>query len=280
MRGLVRLGRRVRGGIEARRAEVEGSTATAVISALQKATLGRPTAEEQVWIDRIERMRVSLAASVEPLEIEDFGAGKRDTDNSQETRTVTTTARTLGNMTESSKPRRWAYLLFCLIREFRPETGLEMGACVGISASYQAAAMELNGTGRLITLEGSAVLAQRSIQTIKDLGLADRASVRLGSFADTLADSVAELRPVQWAFIDGHHAEAATLEYTDAILPQMASEAIVVYDDINWSPGMRNAWQRVVADPRYALTVDLRSLGVAVVTSHSAKKQALSVSYG
>lgn len=260
--------------------DIGGRTATAVITALRKATLGRPTPEEATWIERIERMRASLAASIEPLEIEDFGAGKRDEDNTQETRTVATTTRSLGEMTDSSKPPRWAYLLFRLTREFRPETALELGACVGISAAYQSAAMELNGTGRLLSLEGSSVLAQRSIRTIKDLGLADRASVRLGPFVDILADSLAEMRPLQWAFLDGHHAEDATMEYTEAILPQLASEAIVVYDDINWSPGMRNAWQRVVDDPRYALTVDLRSVGLAVVSSQIAKKQSLSIHYG
>lgn len=260
--------------------DVEGSTATAVMTALRKATIGRPTAEEAAWIDRIERMRSSLAASIEPLKIEDFGAGKRDEDNTQETRTVSTTTRTLGDMTASSKPPRWAYLLFQLTREFRPETALELGACVGISAAYQSAAMELNGTGRLLSLEGSSVLAQRSAQTIKDLGLADRASVRVGPFADTLADSVMKMRPLQWAFLDGHHAEAATMEYTEVILPQLASEAIVIYDDINWSPGMRSAWQRVVADPRYSLTVDLRSVGLAVASSQIATKRAVSIPYG
>lgn len=260
--------------------DIEGSTATAVITALRKATLGRPTAEEAAWIERIERMRASLAVSVEPLEIEDFGAGKRDEENTQETRTVATTIRTLGDMTDSSKPPRWAYLLFRLTREFRPETALELGACVGISAAYQAAAMELNGTGRLLSLEGSSVLAQRSTRTIKDLGLADRASVRRGAFADTLADSLAEMRPLQWAFLDGHHAEAATMEYTEAIVPQLAPEAIVIYDDINWSPGMRSAWQRVIADPRYALTVDLGSVGLAVVSSQIATKRSLAIPYG
>lgn len=242
--------------------------------------MGRPSSDERAWVDRIEKMRAALGASVEPLEIVDFGAGKRDADNTQETREVTTTTRTLGHMTTSSKPPRWAYLLFRLVREFRPETGLEMGACIGISAAYQAAAMELNGTGRLLSLEGSSVLAERSRRTLADLGLGQRATVQLGSFADTLQSSVDQLRPLQWAFIDGHHAEAATLKYTETILPALAEEAIVVYDDINWSPGMRRAWQQVVNDSRFSLTVDLRSVGLAVVSADAAAKQALSISYG
>ena len=43
-----------------------------------------------------------------------------------------------------------------LVRELRPHSCLELGTGVGVSAGYQAAAMELNGVGRLLTLDGSA----------------------------------------------------------------------------------------------------------------------------
>ena len=77
--------------------------------------------------------------------------------------------RTLGDMTRSSTSPRWAYLLFRLIRELRPESVLEMGSCVGISACYQAAALELNGAGKLLTLEGAPVLAARTARSIEEL---------------------------------------------------------------------------------------------------------------
>jgi hypothetical protein len=46
----------------------------------------------------------------------------------------------------------------------------------------------------------------------------------------------------------------------------MAGEAVFVFDDVNWSDGMRNAWSTIVDDPRIALTVDLRSVGIAVAS--------------
>ena len=89
-----------------------------------------------------------------------------------------------------------------------------------------------------------------------------------------------ELEPLDYAFIDGHHTEAATLEYMRQILPHVSDEAILVFDDIDWSPGMKKAWQQIAAEPRFALTVDLGTIGFAAVSASATGKQALSVSYG
>ncbi len=225
-------------------------------------------------------MRALLLTSQAPLEIEDFGAGtghRFDTTGATQTRHMVT--KTLGSMTLSSKPPQWAYLLFRLVRELKPSAVLEMGACVGISASYEAAALELNGAGTLLTLEGADVLAERSAHTLSELDLAHRAGVRLGQFADTIGPAVAELSPLGFAFIDGHHVEAATLDYMEQILPAMSDEAVFVFDDIAWSDGMRAAWSRIVADDRFALTIDLRSVGIAVLSASAQSRHSLAIPY-
>ena len=272
---LVRQGRRRLGGWQLRRTTVIGATPILVLSALKAAIYGHPSSEERAWVDRIEDLRARYEASDEPLVVEDFGSGRETA--AQESNLTT---RTLGRMTLSSKPPDWAYLLFRLVREFRPKTCVELGACVGVSASYQAAALELNGgAGRLVSLEGSSVLADWSSRTLRELGLDDRATIRVGRFSDTLSDTVQELAPLQWAFIDGHHDELATLQYMEQIMPTLATEAILVFDDIDWSVGMRRAWQQVVEDPRFCLTVDLRSVGLAVVSAETLPRQALSISH-
>lgn len=278
IRESVHQGRRLRGRVQLRGTVDSGSTASAVLSAVQQAARRRPDPAEKAWLDRIEQRRAVLGASDEPLQITDFGAGSsRDHGETGAGRTVT---RTLGSMTRSSKQPEWAYLLFRLVRRLRPQTCLELGSCVGISAAYQAAALELNGgDGRLLTLEGSDVLAEQSARTLQELGLGSRAQVRVGPFAETLDRAAAELRPLQWAFVDGHHDEAATLAYTEQLLPVLAAEAVLVFDDIDWSPGMRSAWGALRRDPRFGLTVDLRTLGLAVVTAEPNPPRAVRLSY-
>ena len=272
---VVRQGRRRLGGWQLRRTNVVGATPILVVNALKAATYGRPSPQEQAWVDRIEALRTRYEASVEPLVVEDFGSGRETA--AQESNLTT---RTLGRMTLSSKPPDWAYLLFRLVREFKPKTCLELGACVGVSASYQAAALELNGgEGRLMSLEGASVLADWSSRTLHEMGLDDRATVRLGRFSDTLSETLQELAPLQWAFIDGHHDELATLQYMEQIMPTLAPEAILVFDDIDWSAGMGRAWQQVVDDPRFCLTVSLRSVGLAIVSAEPLPHQAISISY-
>ena len=274
----VRNSRRLRGAVQLRKVSVTGTAPTAVVEALRMATSGRRTPDERDWIGRIEILRSLLASSPDVLELEDFGAGARSEGQNLSSQALMTT-RTLGKMTESSKPPRWAYMLFRLIRELKSKTALELGACVGISAAYQASAMQLNGTGHLITLEGATVLAARATRTLDELGLGQRAEVRLGAFADTLATAIADLAPVDYAFIDGHHVEQATLDYAKQILPALSDEAVLIFDDINWSDGMRRAWQAVLKDDRYALTVDLRAVGLAVVSKSATTRSHLSIGY-
>jgi len=279
VRHVVRYGRRLQGYAQLHRLDVSGEAPAAVRTALQRAIRGRPSAEESAWITQIERLRALLASSPQALEIVDFGAGPAARYDTGEPDPVKIATRTLGDMTRSSTPPRWAYLLLRLIRELRPESVLELGSCVGISACYQAAALELNGAGRLLTLEGAPVLAARSVRSIEELALAHRASVIEGRFQDTLDDVLGELKPIEMAFIDADHLEAPTLHYTERILAASAEEAILVFDDIRWSPGMTRAWSTIAADPRFALTLDLRVVGIAVVSESAHLRSSGHVSY-
>lgn len=276
----VRNSRRLAGRAKLAAASVDGTAPTAVVAAVKKAAFGRPSPEERRWIERIELLRRLLETSPEELTLTDLGAGAGAKFDSGEAQTAHVVVKTLGAMTRSSSPPRWAYLLFRLVRELRPASVLELGSCVGVSASYQAAALELNGqAGRLISLEGADVLALRSQRTLEELGLRDRAEVRPGRFVETLGGAADDLAPIDLAFIDGHHVETATLEYAETILERASDEATLIFDDIHWSDGMRSAWSRIEADDRYALTLDLRKLGIAVVSKTAGSRANLRAGY-
>ena len=249
--GLIHQARRQAGKVAVSRHEGRGDAVGAALLAIRGALRDSPTAAERPWVDKIERKRAELEQSTTVFEVPKL-------------RDLPATTDTIGRMALSSKPPRWAYMLFRLVRELSPVAGLEMGACVGISAAYQAAAMELNGVGRLTSLEGVPALAKRSADTIDELGLTDRVDFVQGRFVDTLTDALDQGPLLDWAFIDGDHHEDATLQYGSMVLRHCTDRAVIVFDDIAWSDGMARAWRAICADPRYGTTIDLRRVGIAI----------------
>ena len=83
---------------------------------------------------------------------------------------------------------------------------------------------------------------------------------------------IAQAAPVDYAFIDGHHDEQATLDYFEQLLPHLAPRALLVFDDVDWSDGMKRAWQKIQADPRVAISIETRTLGLCVIDSTISKR--------
>ena len=86
-----------------------------------------------------------------------------------------------------------------------------------------------------------------------------------GRFADTLPGVLAELHPIDFAYIDGHHDEHATIEYFEMLRPHLAPTAVIVFDDIHWSPGMSRAWDVIRRAAAVTVAVDARRVGIVVV---------------
>lgn len=227
--------------------------------------------EERAWIERIEAMRGRLLASADPVTVVDYGAGgPGDTRTAEEMRRGRATQARVGDICRrASKPPFWARLLFALVREFRPRTAVELGTCLGVSAAYQGAAMQLNGNGgRLFTLEGADNLAALAVGNVAGLQL-DNIEVVAGRFDLTLDRVLRTAGTLDYAFIDGHHDEHATVAYFHQLLPFLSPGALLVFDDITWSPGMVRAWEKVAADPRVRAAVSLRAVGLCVLGDES-----------
>lgn len=200
-------------------------------AALHAGATGDVTDEERAWIQRIEAARDRTVTSTETVP-----------DKAREPRTVGAIAR------RASQAPETALVLMKLVRMWQPAFGVELGTCVGVSSAYQAAALALNGRGRLVTLEGYATLADAARENFASLGL-DNVEVVVGKFKDTLGP-VLERAPVDYAFVDGHHDEAATERYFEMLLGAADEDALCVFDDINWSPGMQRAWRYIVGHDR------------------------------
>ncbi|HVB99131.1 MAG TPA: class I SAM-dependent methyltransferase [Candidatus Dormibacteraeota bacterium] len=236
--------------------------ATAIVNAAD----GKVSETEKALIDKIESLRERLSASLEELEITDYGARSGDANLTEEDmyrgKVIRRTVGAVGKL--ASRASSTALLLFRLVRELRPDVCIELGTSVGISGCYEASALKVNSRGRLITLEGADSIASVAKKSFEDLGL-DNVTIVRGRFQDTLPGVLSSCPPVNYAFIDGHHDRIATVNYFHVLLPALADKAVVVFDDIQWSAGMRVAWAEIKGNERVRVSVDLGSMGLVCV---------------
>ncbi len=133
---------------------------------------------------------------------------------------------------------------------------LELGTSLGLGTRY------LAGAGvhhRLLTLEGDPALAAMAAE---HLSVQPGVEQRIGPFEESLPAALAELRQLDFLYLDGDHTEAGTLAYVKACLPFAGPESCFVLDDIHWSAGMERAWKQVCALPEVRLSIDCYRFGL------------------
>lgn len=219
--------------------------------------------EETAWIQTVEAMRETLRRAKDVVSFRDYGTPSRWTSTTAADDGYHQATRTVQAVCRSSIPAHEGRVLFHLVRRFQPEQGLELGTCLGISAAYTAAALHLNGAGRLVTLEGGDALARLAATHLATLNL-HNVDVINGRFADTLPEVLATCDPIGFAFIDGHHDPAALHTYYQQIRPHLADQAVLVFDDIFWTTRMRAAWANLITDRRIRVSVDLLAFGICI----------------
>lgn len=235
------------------------------------------TPEEKQIFSIIENRRSFLLNSDLVIECIDFGAGNphsnRPIDQMKEGLRSTTS---ISKICKASKSKFWVLIIFKLIRKLKPSSCIELGTCLGISASYQAAALTLNKKGRLVTLEGSPESCRVAKETL-DINKFKNTEVICGPFDDTFISALSSLQPVDFLFNDGHHDHDAVIKYFDDAIPYLADDAIILFDDISWSQGMRKAWKEIEDDERISVTIDLGAMGIAFLSNRIVEKTKFSI---
>jgi predicted O-methyltransferase YrrM len=194
----------------------------------------------------IERRRRDLGSRRGVVKVLDYGAGFSDrlaTPEQQKAGVVGEIS--MSELVGTSSDAVWCRALYYLTRLHKPTAVLELGTCVGISGAYIAAALRANDKGNLWTLEGSPPSAELANETFDRLGLANYATVEVGPFSTTFDRTIEAMPSVDLAFIDGHHDGTATLGYFERLVSKLSDGSIVAFDDINYSPSMEDAWERI-----------------------------------
>ena len=214
-----------------------------------------------------ESRRNKLQVNNELIEVEDFGAGSA---------VIKTNKRVVKGIAYSSlKPKKYAQLLFRMVRYYKPLTIVELGTSLGITSAYLS---QGNPQAKLFTCEGAASIAAIAEQTFDDLQIKN-AEIIKGDFAKTLPALFSKIETVDFAFIDGNHREGPTLEYFQQLLNHSTPLTIFVFDDIHWSTGMEAAWHTIQLHPAVTLTIDLFFIGIVFINPDFKVKQHFSIRF-
>jgi|ERR1035438_9702893 predicted O-methyltransferase YrrM len=159
-------------------------------------------------------------------------------------------------------------LLFRLSKYFRPHMTLELGTSLGISTAYMSLG---NPEGRVITIEGCDEIAKGAGKNFEWLGLTN-IDQRIGNFDHVLPGVLNETSTLDLIFIDGNHKKEATLDYFQQCLQHTGNNSVLVFDDIHWSEGMKEAWNEIKLHSRVKVTIDLFRMGLVFFRDELSKE--------
>ena len=133
-----------------------------------------------------------------------------------------------------------------------------------------------NAIGNTYTIEGNPALSKFA-KNLGDERLYSGIRYLEGNFDKQLPELLAQLKQVDFLYIDGNHQYEATLRYVKAALPYVKPNSVILLDDIYWSPQMTKAWKTLCSLPEVTLSLDLYHFGLLFFREEFKEKQHLSL---
>lgn len=209
----------------------------------------------------IETMRKSLLKDTRILEVEDFGAGLGG-------KIVPRIKRQVSEIAGSSaRGAKFGALLYRLAGGLQAQNILEMGTNLGISSIYL---MKGRPQAHMLTLEGSEAISSVAKENLNKFNL--HPDIRIGEFSHSLENISWENYKPDFIFIDGNHRQNPTVTYFKFLMERAADQAVFIFDDIHWSPGMEAAWEIIRSDERVQISIDLYGMGICITGRKQAKE--------
>jgi len=208
----------------------------------------------------IEQQRKKLLNDDTLITVTDLGAGSQL--NKNRTKTVKEIAK------NALKTPRLAKLIYRLAKNTNPASLIELGTCLGITTAYLSKACP---DAEIITIEGCPETAKRAYQSFQDLEL-ENVELQVGNFDELLPRVIAEQTRLDFVYVDGNHRKDATLNYFHWCLPKVHEDTLLIFDDIYWSKGMKEAWEEIKNHPDVTVTVDLFWIGLVYFKKGQAKE--------
>ncbi|MBT3647388.1 MAG: class I SAM-dependent methyltransferase [Flavobacteriales bacterium] len=163
------------------------------------------------------------------------------------------TIKTVGHYARTaSMPDFQADLLYRLVEFLKPLSILELGTNLGKSTMTMRAGMP---DSTVLSIEGNEALFEYSRSRLAEHSI-ETLNLSFNQFFSK------DSRTYDLVFVDGDHNLGPTLNYFKEIKKRLNSKGLIIFHDINWSKGMKEAWARIKTDPDVRVTVDLYFMGL------------------
>lgn len=208
----------------------------------------------------IEAQRKKLFNDDSLVKVTDLGAGSHL--NKNRTKKVSQIAK------NALKNPALAQLIYRLAKDNNPKSIIELGTCLGITTAYLSKACP---DAEVITIEGCPETAKVAYNNFKELDL-ENVELQVGNFDVLLPEIIDKREKLEFVYIDGNHRKEATLNYFNWCLPKIHENSLLIFDDIYWSKGMKEAWAEIKNHPDVVVTIDLFWIGLVYFRKGQAKE--------
>lgn len=200
-------------------------------------------------ISLILKVKQWLFSNNKIIAVTDFGKGSKVFKNNE--RKVADIAKVAGISKKKIK------LLIRILNYFELKNILEIGTSVGLATATLSIG---NSNASINTLEGcknTAAIAQELFDKFKLKNI----KLTIGNFEDTLP-TIINNHKFDLIYFDGNHQNEATIRYFNLCLKTAHNNSIFIFDDINWSSEMKQAWLTIIKHPKVTISIDTFFWGI------------------
>lgn len=206
----------------------------------------------------IQNFRKKLSKDTNLIEITDLGAGSRK---------PTANKRNVSDLVKHvSVSRKYGRLLTQIIKYYGIDNCLEMGTSMGIGTAYLS-----SNAQRTVTIEGCPNTYKQATQNLQSLNLKGLSMLN-AEFSEGLKKAYEIESNYGLVYIDGNHQYQATLDYFNWIIDRANNDTFLIFDDINWSAGMRQAWDEIVSSEKINVSIELFRMGIVLKRKEQTKQ--------
>lgn len=215
--------------------------------------------------EKLNKIRLQLLKNTQSIEVLDLGAGSKKMSN----------IRKIADIAKYSiVTKKYGELLFRLTNYFKPETILELGTSLGLSALYLAQAAP---KAVITSIEGCTNTNAFAKTLIVNAGVKNIETINL-SF-DNAFETLLQHKKFDFVYIDGNHTYEATIKYFHELLKHINENSVLIFDDIYWTPGMTKAWEEIKIHPTITISIDLYKVGLVFFRKENKQKEHFCLKY-